>query len=389
MKVAVTTLASTVAALLGLGLVMLYSSSMTKVGTHDLMMQFAWVALGFGFCVTAALRDYSDLKKIQWLLYGISMLVLLLVFIPFIGHGSHGAHRWIGRGHVTVQPSEFVKIALIIVLAWYGDRYQRQMPAWGRGVFVPVLIIAPILGLIFVEPDRGQTILLSSVCAGMLLVAGVRWRCIFIPAGLALAGLAFSLWHDKMRRGRFDAWLHPDAHANGAALQAQQAMYGLGAGGWFGAGLGNGLRKYGYLPEINTDFIFANIGEELGLIATLLVVVAFVIIALCGVYISLHARDTFGGLLALGITLLICLQAAINIGVVTSALPNKGLPLPFISYGGSNLLAMFICLGILFSISRLAEPSARLAPLASVTDDNPFSAKITGKFDGQAAPRTA
>ena len=375
MKVAVTTLASTVAALLGLGLVMLYSSSMTRVGAHDLVWQFGWVALGFGLCVTAALRDYAELKELRWVLYGGSLVMLLLVFAPLIGHASHGAHRWIGRGHVTVQPSEFVKIALIIVLAWYGDRYQRQMPAWIRGALYPVLLIAPVLALIFREPDRGQTILLSSVCLGMLLVAGVRWRCILIPASLALGGLAVSLWHDKMRRGRFDAWLHPDAHANGAALQAQQAMYGLGSGGWFGTGLGNGLRKYGYLPEINTDFIFANIGEELGLITTLLVVVAFVIIALCGMYIALHARDTFGGLLAVGITLLICLQAAINIGVVTSALPNKGLPLPFISYGGSNLLALFIGLGILFSIARLAEPAVKPAPIPSTGDDNPFAAR--------------
>ena len=375
MKVAVTTLATTVAALLGLGLVMLYSSSMTKVGAHDLMMQFVWVALGFGLCVTAALWDYQGLKQVHWGLYGLSVVVLLLVFVPVIGHGSHGADRWLGRGHFRVQPSEFVKIAVIIVLAWYGDRYQRQMPTWIRGVFIPVAIIVPILALIFREPDRGQTILLACVCTGMLLVAGVRWRCLFIPAALALAGLAFSLWHDKMRRGRFDAWLHPDAHADGAALQAQQAMLGLGSGGWMGTGLGNGLRKYGYLPEINTDFIFANIGEELGLITTLLVVVAFVVIALCGIYISTHARDTFGGLLALGITLLICLQAAINIGVVTSALPNKGLPLPFISYGGSNLLAMFICLGILFSIARLAEPSVKLAPITNVADDNPFATR--------------
>jgi cell division protein FtsW len=136
------------------------------------------------------------------------------------------------------------------------------------------------------------------------------------------------------------------------------------------------LRKFGYLPEIHTDFIFANIGEELGLVATLLVVAGFVIIAVCGIYISLHARDTFGGLLALGITLLICLQAAINIGVVTSALPNKGLPLPFISYGGSNLLAMFTSLGLLLSIARQAEPVIRLAPAPVVTDDNPFTAKV-------------
>lgn len=375
MKVAVTTLASTVAALLGLGLVMLYSSSMTKYGVHDLVMQLVWVALGFGLCVTAALYNYQNLKKVHWLVYGFSIFILLLVYVPHVGHASHGARRWIGFHGLTVQPSEFAKIAMVIVLAWYGDRYQRHMPEWIRGTFLPVALMVPVIGLIFKEPDRGQTILLSTVCVGMLLVAGVRWRCLFVPAALGVAGLAFSLWHDRMRRGRFDAWLHPDAHASGAALQAQQAMYGLGAGGWTGLGLGNGLRKYGYLPEINTDFIFANIGEELGLVATLLVVLGFVVIALCGIYISLHARDTFGGLMALGITLLICLQAAINIGVVTSALPNKGLPLPFISYGGSNLLAMFACLGFLLSIARQAEPAVRLAPVANVADDNPFAAR--------------
>jgi cell division protein FtsW len=376
MKVAVTTLASTVAALLGLGLVMLYSSSMAKFGTHDLVMQLVWVALGFGLCAAATWLDYQQLKKVHWWLYGFALLILVLVFVPGLGHASHGAHRWLGRGRFTVQPSEFAKIVLIIVLAWYGDRYQRQMPAWNRGMLLPVLIIAPVLGLLFLEPDWGQTILLSTVCAGMLLVAGMRWRCLFIPAVLGGAGLAVFFLHDHMHQGRLQAWLHPDAHASGTARQALQAMYGLGSGGWFGLGLGNGLRKYGYLSEIHTDFIFANIGEELGLIATLLVVAAFVIIAVCGVRISLHARDTFGGLLALGLTLLICLQAAINIGVVTSALPNKGLPLPFISYGGSNLLAMFTALGFLFSIARQAEPVVRLAPPpVAVNDDNPFAAK--------------
>ena len=373
MKVAVTILASTVAALLGLGLVMLYSSSMTQ-GPHDLIMQIIWVILGFGFCVTATKFDYEDLKQVQWVVYGGAAVALALVFVPHIGHASHAARRWIGHGPVTLQPSEFAKIAVIIVLAWYGDRFQRQMPSLFRGVLLPVLIIAPILGLIFIEPDRGQTILLSAVCVGMLVVAGVRLYKLFLPAALAGAGLYFSLTHDHMRTGRIQAWLHPDAHADGAALQALQAMYGLGDGGWFGLGLGNGLRKFGYLPEIHTDFILANIGEELGLIATLLVVLGFVIVALCGVYISLHARDTFGGLLALGITLLISLQAAINIGVVTSALPNKGLPLPFISYGGSNLLAMFICLGILFSVARQADAVVKLAPVAGVADDNPFAA---------------
>src|ERR1700722_16878435 len=355
MKVAVTTLAFCVAALLALGLVMLYSSMMTtQAGARDLMMQLIWCALGFALCVTATALDYQLLKKLAWPIFALALILLTLVFVPLIGHASHGAHRWIGRGRFTIQPSEFAKVALVIMLAWYGDRYQRKIHAWRQGILFPTAIIGVMLGLIFFEPDRGQTILLATVSGAMLLIAGVRWKHLLIPAAISVAALSFSLFHDSMRKGRISAWLHPEAHAGGAALQAQQAMIGLGSGGWFGLGLGNGLQKNGYLPEIQTDFIFANIGEELGLIATLLFVLAFVVIAVFGIYIALRARDPFGGLLASGVTFLICLQAAINIGVVTSALPNKGLPLPFISYGGSNLLAMLTCVGILFSIARHA-----------------------------------
>ena len=376
MKVAVTTLAFCVAALMALGLVMLYSSMMTtSAGAHDLMMQLVWCALGFALCVTATALDYQLLKKLAWPAFGFALVLLALVFAPLVGHASHGAHRWIGRGHVTLQPSEFAKVALIIALAWYGDRNQRQMHTWKRGILIPMVIIGAILGLIFVEPDRGQTILLAAVSGAMLLIAGVRWRSILIPVFLGAAGLAFSLFHDSMRKGRISAWLHPEAHAGGAALQAQQAMIGLGSGGWCGVGLGNGLQKNGYLPEIQTDFIFANIGEELGLVATLFIVLSFVVIAICSIYIALHARDTFGFLLASGITFLISLQAVINIGVVTSALPNKGLPLPFISYGGSNLLAMLACIGLLFSVARHAPVREKISKAVAEAGDNPFAAK--------------
>jgi cell division protein FtsW len=339
-------------------------------------MQLIWCATGFAACVTVTALDYQLLKKLALPVFILALLMLVLVFIPHVGHASHGAHRWIGLGRFTVQPSEFAKLALVIMLAWYGDRYQRQMHTWKRGISPPVAIIGVVLGLIFVEPDRGQTILLAAVSGAMLLIAGVRWKHILIPAAIGAAGLAFSLFNDSMRKGRISAWLHPEAHANGAALQAQQAMIGLGSGGWFGVGLGNGLQKNGYLPEIQTDFIFANIGEELGLIATLLVVLAFVIIAICGIYIALNSRDPFGLLLAAGVTLLIGLQAAINIGVVTSALPNKGLPLPFISYGGSNLLAMLTCVGILFSIARHAPVHEKISKVVEA-DENPFAARAT------------
>ena len=377
MKVAVTTLAFCVTVLLALGLVMLYSSSMVKAGTHDLMMQLIWCGAGFIFCGVAATLDYQWLNKLAWPAYSLALVMLALVFVPHIGHASHGAHRWIQKAGLTLQPSEFAKLALVIALAWYGAHSQRQMQTWKRGIILPGLFLGLMLGLIFIEPDRGSTVLLAAVSGSMLLVAGVRWRQIFISAALAAAGLSVSILRDPMRMGRIFAWLHPEQHLNGAAAQAQHAMYGLGAGGLTGVGLGNGMQKFGYLPEIQTDFIFANIGEELGLMATLLVVIAFVVIAICGIYIALNSRDTFGFLLATGVTLLISFQAAINIGVVTSALPNKGLPLPFISYGGSNLLAMLACVGILFSVARFAPVRDRKSEPLFGQPENPFAARAT------------
>ncbi len=377
MKVAVTTLAFCVAALLALGLVMLYSSSMTQVGAHYLMLQLAWCALGFVLCVTATTLDYKWLKKAAWPIYALALALLAAVFAPHpIGHASHGAHRWVNLG-ITLQPSEFAKLALIIILAWYGDFSQRQMQTFKRGVVIPGALAALVMGLTFVEPDRGTTVLLAAVAGSMLLAAGARWRHLLIPATAGAAGMAVSLWHDPMRMNRILAWWHPEEHLNGAALQAHQAMIGLGTGGWLGVGLGNGMQKFDYLPEIRTDFIFAGIGEELGLVATLRVILAFALIAICGIYIALNARDTFGCLLALGVTLLISLQAAINIGVVTGALPNKGLPLPFISYGGSSLLVMLAGVGILFSVARRAPAREKVSRPAPATDDNPFAARAT------------
>ena len=384
MKVAVTTLAFCIAVLLALGLVMLYSSSMTQVGAHYLMLQLVWCALGFVLCVAVTTLDYQWLRKFAWPIFILALVLLVLVLLP-LPHGItkkiNGAHRWFILPGMRLQPSEFAKLALVIMLAWYGDRYQRQMQHWQRGIVFPGMLIALVLGLIFIEPDRGTTILLAAVSGSMLLVAGVRWRHILLPAAAGAAGLVVSIWHDPMRMNRIFAWLRPQEHLNGAALQAHQAMIGIGAGGLTGVGLGSGMQKHGYLPEIQTDFIFANIGEELGLIATLLVILAFIVIAICGIYIALNARESFGFLLAAGITFLISLQAAINIGVVTSALPNKGLPLPFISYGGSNLLAVLACVGILFSVARhfrlrgaVAAGSVEAEGISSVrAAKNPFA----------------
>ena len=371
MKVAVTTLVFCVAALLALGMVMLYSTSMgmampgagaPKVGTHYLMMQLIWCALGMGLCMTATSLDYRLLKKIAWPLFILAVLLLALVLEKHLGVVRGKARRWFSFGGVSFQPSELAKLALVVLLAWYGERFQRQMHTALRGIVWPGLLICPMLGLIFVEPDRGTTILLAAVGGTMLLIAGVRWKYIVPPILLGIVGLAISILYDPMRRNRIFSWLDLEEHKSGVGYQAYQAMLALGAGGWSGLGLGSGRQKLGFVPEHHTDFIFSIIGEELGLIATLLVVVAFVVIVICGIYIALNARDSFGFLLGSGITFLIGFQAFINIGVVTSALPNKGLPLPFISYGGSNLLAMLTCVGLLLSVARQSRTREAAIP---------------------------
>jgi cell division protein FtsW len=374
MRVAVTILAFCVASLLALGLVMLYSSSMTQVGAHYLMMQLIWCVFGFGLCVTAASLDYQLFKKYAWPFYILALLLLALVLEKHLGSVRGNARRWFSFHGVSLQPSELGKLALIIALAGYGDRFQRRMPTFKWGVLLPILIIAAELVLIFREPDWGTTFLLAAVGGGMLVLAGTQWKFFIPPAIAVVTGAVFMLLHNPMRMKRIFSWLHPEETKTGVGMQAYQAMIALGSGGWTGLGLGNGRQKLGWVSEHHTDFIFSIIGEELGLVATLLVIVSFVVIALCGIYIALHAKDMFGTLLAAGITLLISLQAAINIGVVTSALPNKGLALPFISYGGSSLVVMLACVGILLSVARQAVP-AKVSMSDFDSSDNPFAAK--------------
>jgi len=351
----VTTLVFCVSALLALGLVMLYSAGMSGAGSQLLIRQLAWGAVGLVSCVAVASLDYSVLRRLAWPVYigGVLLLVAVLVLAEPI----NGARRWLEYGGFRLQPSEFAKLGLILVLAWYCERYMRHMHTLRRGVLQPALLIGLVLGLIFVEPDRGTTILLAGVSAVMLIVAGVRWSHILPPVAIGVTGLAVLLVQDPMRLRRILAWLHPEDHREGAGFQAYQGMIALGSGGVNGLGLGNGRQKLGFIPEHHTDFIFSVIGEELGLVATVAVLVAFCLIILCGLRIALRSRDAFGMLVGCGVTFLIGFQAFINIGVVTSVLPNKGISLPFISYGGSNLVLMLTCVGVLLSIARQAVPA--------------------------------
>ena len=386
-KFAVTVLVFCVAGLLSLGLVMLYSSTMADKGSRLVQIQLVWSALGIVLGVSAVLLDYRFLKKIAWPLFALALVLLALVFVPHIGIHRNGASRWLGFEKVSFfQPSEFAKLALIITLAWYGERFQRQMSTLKKGVLIPGLLIAAVLGLIFREPDRGSTILLAGVSGTMLLIAGVRWRFIVPPLVVGVAALAVSLFRDPLRHARIMSWWRLENDKSGVGYQAYEAMLALGAGGWTGRGLGNSRQKLGFVPEHHTDFIFSIIGEELGLIATILVVLAFISIVLSGIYVAMRSPDTFGMLLGAGIAFLIGFQALINIGVVTSALPNKGLPLPFISYGGSNLVLMLTSVGVLLSVARNArEPdpidvsdTQTKASRASKARPNPFQAPVPG-----------
>ena len=356
MKVAVTMLVSCVAALLALGMVMLYSSSMAQVGTHYLVKQLVGCAIGMVLCVMAAALDYRRLKKFAWPLFALAVVLLVLVFLPPIGIRRNGAARWLGYGRTSLfQPSEFAKLALILVLAWYCEWFQRQMPTLKRGMVIPGLFIGLVLGLIFKEPDVGNMLLLATVSGVLLLIGGIRLRYFLPPVIAGALAVGLFIYNNPMRSERIYSWLHLEETKQAKGVQAYQAMVALGSGGVTGKGLGDSRQKLGFVPEHHTDFIFSIIGEELGLVATLLVIAGFVVIVFCGTYIAINAADTFGLLLGSGITFLIGLEAFINIGVVTSALPNKGLPLPFISYGGSNLLIALVSVGLLLSIARQAR----------------------------------
>ena len=354
MRQVATLLVFSVAALVALGMVMLYSASMSDQGMRMMVKQAQWLGLGMIVCTTAALVDYRILRRYSWAIIAIAVVLLALVLVPGIGYKIGGARRWFKLGGVSFQPSELAKIALLVWTAFYCEWQSRNIKSFRHGVLIPWSVLGLVLCLILVEPDRGTFILMSAVCAGVLFVGGVRAHYLALPVLVGAIGIAYLLWVDPVRMARIMSWLNPEDFKTTTGYQNWQAMIALGSGGVAGVGLGDGRQKLGFVPEHHTDFIFSVIGEELGLVATLSVLIGFMFITMCGMMIAWKARDRFGYYLATGITLLIGTQAVINIGVVTSALPNKGMSLPFISYGGSNLLAMLAMVGILISIARKA-----------------------------------
>src|SRR5205814_1557200 len=265
---------------------------------------------------------------------------------------------WIAVGPVTCQPSELAKLAAVVFLAaWFARREDAGSNVF-FGLILPLAILSLPAALVLGEVDLGTTALLGTTAFVVMFVAGANPLLLGFGAVAGLGTLLVIATQISQRMGRLSAFLHPEIFKEDAGLQQMQALIAWGSGGIDGLGLGNGRQKMLYLPYAHTDFIFPIIGEELGLRFSLLVVFLFVIIIVCGITIALHARDRFGLLLGCGVVSLLALQAAVNIGVTTSLLPNKGLPLPFISYGGSNLVACMFGIGLLLNIYRqgILEP---------------------------------
>jgi len=304
------------------------------------------------------LIDYHFWQRTWWLWFALALIALMLCYFPPLGMRINGSRRWVGLGQLTFQPSEVAKIATIFFLAAWFSRYEKAGNNVAYGFLIPIAIISLLAGLVLGEVDLGTTALLGATAFVVMFVAGANplWLGIISFAGLGSILVVATQMSERM--GRLSAFLHPQDFKEDAGLQQMQALIAWGSGGIEGLGLGNGRQKMLYLPYAHTDFIFPIIGEELGLRFSLLVVFLFVTIIVCGIMIALHAKDRFGLLLGCGVVSLLALQAAVNIGVTTSLLPNKGLPLPFISYGGSNLVMCLFGIGLLLNIYRqgILEP---------------------------------
>jgi cell division protein FtsW len=356
-----------VALLVGLGITMLASTSFfTKEGGGEAYVtvwkQVLWVGLSIAACVVAALIDYNRWYKWRWWVLGISVLGLiicyewhlsqLLGYKPVLAKRVNGAARWIGVGSMTLQPSELAKIALIMAMAGWFATCQDLERTLKHGLLLPGVILGGVVLLIGGEVDLGNAVVAAAVGAGIMFVAGTRFSFLAAIGGFFLAALAVGIKFAPNRFDRVMAIFDLEKYKDGIGLQQWVSWLAFGSGGMEGRGLGEGRMKLSYLPEAHTDFIFPMVGEELGLLGVISTIAAFVVFVFAGMCISAYAPNRFGKLLGFGLTFLLGLEALLNMGVTTALLPNKGLPLPFVSYGGSSLLAAMVAVGILINIHR-------------------------------------
>lgn len=359
-----------VGALITMGLVILASASArwdaSETQYSYLFKQALWLGVGLVGMVVMAMFDYRILRRLAWPMFALVCVALALCFVPGIGDEAKGENRWIvlpvlGR----FQPSEPAKLIVMITLAAWFARYQAEIRSFKRGFVIPCLILGTPLMLILFETDMGTTAGLGAAGLIVLFIAGSRIRYLGTSVIVALFLLSMLVQQDAHRMTRITAFWNLEEHKEDAGWQQWLALEAFGNGGPEGLGLGNGIVKQMNFPEHHTDFIFPVIGEELGVFASMGVILCFVVILLVGLCISLNASDFFGRLLGIGLTCSIVIPAMMNVGVTTATLPNTGLPLPFVSYGGSNLVFTMAMVGVLLSILRRSK-TAELAEIPVV-----------------------
>ena len=358
-------LATVTMVMLALGVVMVFSASLASAlfenqdSYYYLKRELLFAGLGLGLMFTLARYDFTKLRKLAPGLMIVSLVLLVLVFIPSLGVSAKGARRWIGFGLATFQPAELAKIAVIIFVAAIMSAKPRLLTSF-RDMALPVLAV-PVLTclLVLVEPDMGTAITITVTVAGMLLIGGVSLRVLAPPAiGAAILALV-SVFIKPHQMDRLTAFLDPWKDAQGTGHQIIQSWVAIGSGGLSGIGLGQSIQKFNYLPEPHTDMIFSIIGEEMGILGALLVIGGFSAFAYMGFRIALKCRNSFGKYVAAGITSMLVGQAAINLCAVTGLLPLTGVPLPLISYGGSSLVVILASIGILLNIA--INPRGKIA----------------------------
>ena len=351
----------TVILLLALGIIMLLSASSPSALAQEgnsykfVIRQGIFAILGLIAMVVISKYDYHNYDKGKRYILIYIGCIIALALVPLIGYEVNGAKRWINLGFTTVQPSELVKIGLILFYASMLTRRKDQLKHIGWGFFYPLMLLIPIIGILLIFQNHMSASLIIIIITGILmLMAGTRIaHCIVVGIPAALALLALVLFKGEgFRMGRIMTWLDPWSDLTGDGWQIVQSLYAVGSGGLFGAGLGQSKQKYLYIPEPHNDFIFAVLAEELGFVGCFIVIALFIVFIWRGIVIAMKAPDMYGSLLAIGITSLIGVQVIINIAVVTNSMPVTGMPLPFFSYGGTALMIILASVGILLNISR-------------------------------------
>ncbi len=348
----------TVAALLAVGITMvlstsyLYSQERFSDGTYFFRKQLAAVGVGMTALFISALIPPATYRRLAYPLLGLSLLILTLVVVPGIGLSRGGARRWLSLGGFIFQPAEFAKISLVIYLAHSLAKKQEKVRTFALGVLPHLIVGGLFMGLILLEPDLGTTLILGLVLFLMLFIGGAHLSHLLLAGLTALPILALSATGAEYRLRRLLTFLDPWGDASSSGFQIIQSYIAFGSGQLWGRGLGESRQKLFYLPEAHTDFIFSVIGEELGLVGALAILLLFGLLVMRGLRLAAKIEEPFGQYLAFGLTTLLGLQALIHMGVVMGLMPTKGLVLPFISYGGSAMVMNLIEAGILLSLSR-------------------------------------